>query len=177
MIKDKLELLQKVRNLAQQGVGGEAENAQKLLDKLMSKYEITEADLDSEEVTTHDFWFTGKYERKLLLQVVHKVTGSLTYYKYTNTLTGRSRRNKIGVNLTESQFIEVSFLFDFYKELYYEELYYFQKAFIAKHRIYNEDPSTYPDDSSTEDLKESSRISQMMRGLSDKSPIRRIENT
>ena len=45
---DKTALLKKIRALAEHGVGGEAENAEKLLARMMKKYGISEAELDEE---------------------------------------------------------------------------------------------------------------------------------
>ena len=45
---DKTALLKKIRALAERGVGGEAENAEKLLARMMKKYGISEAELDEE---------------------------------------------------------------------------------------------------------------------------------
>ena len=45
---DKTALLKKIRALAEHGVGGEAENAEKLLARMMKKYGISEAELDED---------------------------------------------------------------------------------------------------------------------------------
>lgn len=52
---DKTALLKKVRALAEHGVGGEAENAEKLLARMMKKYGISEEELDEETRVRHDF--------------------------------------------------------------------------------------------------------------------------
>lgn len=49
---DKTALLKKVRALAEHGVGGEAENAEKLLARMMKKYGISEEELDEEWAQT-----------------------------------------------------------------------------------------------------------------------------
>lgn len=41
-MSNKTEVLQKLKALAERGVGGEKANAQALLDKLMAKYDIKE---------------------------------------------------------------------------------------------------------------------------------------
>lgn len=51
---DKTALLKKVRALAEHGVGGEAENAEKLLARMMKKYGISEEELDEETRVRHD---------------------------------------------------------------------------------------------------------------------------
>ena len=72
---DKTALLKKIRALAEHGVGGEAENAEKLLARMMKKYGISEAELDEETRVRHDFTYHGIEEKKILRQVVYKVTG------------------------------------------------------------------------------------------------------
>lgn len=76
---DKTALLKKIRALAEHGVGGEAENAEKLLARMMKKYGISEAELDEETRVRHDFTYHGGEEKKILKQVVYKVTGGYTY--------------------------------------------------------------------------------------------------
>lgn len=56
---DKTALLKKIRALAEHGVGGEAENAEKLLARMMKKYGISEAELDEETRVRHDFTYRG----------------------------------------------------------------------------------------------------------------------
>ena len=55
----KLDLLLKLKALAERGTGGEKENAEKSLQRLMKKYGFTDADLgDAENQSVH--W--SKYE-------------------------------------------------------------------------------------------------------------------
>lgn len=61
---DKTALLKKIRALAEHGVGGEAENAEKLLARMMKKYGISEAELDEETRVRHDFTFSPRNGRK-----------------------------------------------------------------------------------------------------------------
>ena len=85
---DKTALLKKVRALAEHGVGGEAENAEKLLARMMKKYGISEEELDEETRVRHDFTYHGGEEKKILKQVVYKVTGGYTY-ELVYTASGR----------------------------------------------------------------------------------------
>lgn len=85
---DKTALLKKVRALAEHGVGGEAENAEKLLARMMKKYGISEEELDEETRLRHDFTYHGGEEKKILRQVVYKVTGGYAY-ELVYTASGR----------------------------------------------------------------------------------------
>lgn len=68
-----LQRLERVKALAERGVGGEKENAEALLNRLMAKYGISEEDIeDTAErdyfIRYHNFW-----ERKLIVQVLHRL--------------------------------------------------------------------------------------------------------
>ena len=71
----KEELLRKIKALAEHGVDGEAENAAVMLDRLMKKYGVTEADLDDEKVEEFSFRWKYPYEDRLLAQIVFMVIG------------------------------------------------------------------------------------------------------
>lgn len=49
------ELLKKIKALAERGYGGEKENAEKLLKKLMKEYNIKEEDLDEDVIKDFPF--------------------------------------------------------------------------------------------------------------------------
>lgn len=99
---DKTALLKKIRALAEHGVGGEAENAEKLLARMMKKYGISEAELDEETRVRHDFTYHGGEEKKILKQVVYKVTGGYTY-ELVYTASGRKVRTQLGADCTPAE--------------------------------------------------------------------------
>lgn len=80
----KTETLKKVRELALRGIDGEKKAAQTLLDKLMEKYHIDESEFDNNERKRVVFYYHGKDEKTLLIQVACKVTNDLTYYLRRN---------------------------------------------------------------------------------------------
>lgn len=49
----KIELMKKLQRLAERGVGGEKEGAQKKLQQLMKKYDIEESDLSDDKLEDH----------------------------------------------------------------------------------------------------------------------------
>ena len=130
---DKTALLKKIRALAEHGVGGEAENAEKLLARMMKKYGISEAELDEETRVRHDFTYHGGEEKKILKQVVYKVTGGYTY-ELVYTASGRKVRTQLGADCTPAEKVEIEYLFDFYKRLWEKEKDAFLAAYIQKHR-------------------------------------------
>ena len=59
----------KIKALADRGVGGEAETAAALLDRLMDKYGVTEADLSDDVKELHEFRYSKPFEDKLIIQI------------------------------------------------------------------------------------------------------------
>lgn len=143
---NKKERLKKIYNLSLKGVGGEREQAQAILDKLLKKYELSLDDIDDED-TAYDYEL--KYHReeqlRILHQTIYKVLNSTDeIYDIRYTSSGRLCRNRMVVHCTAIQKVEIEFLFDFYK------------------RIWEKD-------------KEMLKISNLMKGISDETPIKQIE--
>lgn len=62
------ERLKKLYALALRGVGGEKEQAQAILDKLLKKYAMTLDDLDDEVIQEYDLEYHGKEQDRILMQ-------------------------------------------------------------------------------------------------------------
>lgn len=171
---DKQELLKKLKVLAEQGVGGEKLNAQKKLDALMKKYGISEEELSDDIPVRCEFKFKGNREKRLLIQVVYKVTNDAdAVYEFLYTYSGRTCRTKLGCNATAAQKIEIDFLFDFYKNLYVKEEEFFYRAFIQKHRLFGELKAGQKGEEY--DYEALSRMHTLMGGMSDEQPLKQIE--
>lgn len=167
---DKAVLLKKIRALAERGVGGEADNAEEILRRLMEKYGVSEDELDEEERRRHDFEYHGKEQEKLLRQVVFKVTGGYAYNLVYNA-TGRKVKTKLGADCTAAEKVEIEFLFDFYTRLWERERAAFLSAFIQKHRIFAIRDDIEPQKLSREELL---KMQALMLGMSDESPVRAL---
>ena len=167
---DKAALLKKIRALAERGVGGEADNAEEILRRLMEKYGVSEDELDEEERRRHDFEYHGKEQEKLLRQVVFKVTGGYAYNLVYNA-TGRKVKTKLGADCTAAEKVEIEFLFDFYTRLWERERAAFLSAFIQKHRIFAIRDDIEPQKLSREELL---KMQALMLGMSDESPVRAL---
>lgn len=167
---DKAALLKKIRALAERGVGGEADNAEEILRRLMEKYGVSEDELDEEERRRHDFEYHGKEQEKLLRQVVYKVTGGYAY-NLVYRASGRKVKTRLGADCTAAEKVEIEFLFDFYTRLWERERDAFLSAFIQKHRIF-----TIRDDIETQEVsrEELLKMQALMLGMSDESPVRAL---
>lgn len=161
---NKQQLLQKLKALAQEGVGGEKENAQAKLEQLMQKYSISEEELDDSISTRVEFTYHGAREKALLTQVIFKVKGAepkLWVYKH--------RRTILIAQVTKSQAVEIEFLFDFYNKLYKKEEEFFFSAFIQKHRLFGQS-----DKEGSVTTEEYIKMVSMMASMSDESPLKQI---
>ena len=134
---DKLkERLQKLRNLAERGVGGERETAEKKLQALLNKNGLSEEDLSDDKPKYYLFSYQFPYRKKLLCQIIYKILGDngpIQYYRSKGT------RNKVGVYCTPAQKLEIDLDFEFYSNIFDEELQTFLLAFIDKQDIYPKD--------------------------------------
>lgn len=167
---DKAALLKKMRALAERGVGGEADNAEEILRRLMEKYGVSEDELDEEERRRHDFEYHGKEQEKLLRQVVYKVTGGYAY-NLVYRASGRKVKTRLGADCTAAEKVEIEFLFDFYTRLWERERDAFLSAFIQKHRIFTIRDDIEPQEVSREELL---KMQALMLGMSDESPVRAL---
>lgn len=171
---DKKQLLQKLKALAEQGIGGEKENAQKKLNELMKKFDISEEDISDELEQEYEFSYKGNREKALLRQIIYKVTDKKNnFYGFVYTDSGRACKTKIGCKITKAQKIEIEYLFDFYKKLYQKEEKLFFDAFIQKHQLFGtlkdgEKPTKIS-------LEELARLQAMAFAMSNEQPLKQIE--
>lgn len=97
---DHIERLKKLHALAEQGDAGERENAKVLLEKLMRKYNVSEASLDDSEVGLHELSYKTPYERKLIHQLIYKIAPDRTMYSYKS---GKGKRTIIVLECTQAE--------------------------------------------------------------------------
>ena len=159
-----LRRLERVKALAERGVGGEKENAEALLNRLMAKYGISEEDIeDTAErdyfIRYHNFW-----ERKLIVQIAYKHLGSGHCCGTVGTQSGRPHK-KICVTCTPAQYIEIEADFEFYKAAWEEELAIFYSAFISKNDIFPPPELASPSDDDEIDLVRLEKVRAMMSGI------------
>lgn len=163
-----MELLRKLKALAEQGVGGERENAQRLLSRLMKKYGVEDADLSDDIPEEHGFTYHNPQERALLHQLFDKIVTGREIYRYVH---GEGSKTKLFVACTKAEAIQIEVEYEFYRELWREEADWLFRAFIQKHRIFDTKPGHSTSEISDEDLL---RLTMMMAGLKDATPLAMI---
>lgn len=177
MDEKKKELIKKLQALAERGVGGEKEGAQRKLEQLMKKYNISEADLSDEQLREHEWKYHTEFEKRLLRQTMYKVIGKdFTEHAYVYTW-GRGSKSVLGLRCTDAQAIQIGIEYEFYCQTWKEEQEFFFKCFIQKHRIFqmNEDKKIQKDDEEELSWEESLRMQSAMNAMQDKSMLQRLE--
>lgn len=159
----KIELLEKIQRLAEQGYGGEAENAAALLARLMKKYDIDEKELDSEKESDCFFKYGDIWERRLLNQIIYSATGRACYRAYRPS-TGRPV-NQLCVKCSKAQEIEIKAAFDFYSHHLKKDMEIFYNAFITKNDIFYKGEKEPEANAKEPDLSTAMKILEMTIGM------------
>lgn len=103
--------LRKLMALAERGVGGEKETAQRMLEKMLARHGLTMDSLTEEERSIAWFKFSHENERRLGRQLAAKVLNSRdssVYALYRNP----SRKKQFGVMLTPAEAVEFDLHYD-----------------------------------------------------------------
>lgn len=171
---DQKERLKKLYSLAMRGVGGEKEQAQVILEKLLKKYAVSLDELDEDIINEYQLEYHGKEQESLLRQTVYKVTDNKeAFYGLQYTASGRKCKTKLGVKCTAAQKAEIEFLFDFCTRVWGKEREALLQAFIQKHKIFgNLKDGEKGKELSAEELE---KMYALMHGLSDEQPLKQIE--
>ena len=173
MAADKqIELLKKLKALAERGEGGEKEGAERKLRELMEKYHVEDADLDDNALVMNEFRYRGPEELNILQQVAYKVLGHLP--KMRSYSAGRGSKTTILIESTEAQKIQILIEFEFFRSLWEEEKSLFLKAFIQKHRLFGK-PEPGKETRAGLTMEEMARLNAMQRTMQDKELVKMIE--
>lgn len=164
----KRELLKKLQALAERGVGGEKEGAQRKLEQLMKKYGIEEMDLSEDIEEDHDFRYHNEYEKKILRQLFYKIVPDFKTRTYFYR-SGRGSKSTYGIRCTKAQALQIQIEYDFYCDLWKEEVEFFMGAFIQKHRIFAVPTSREHVDTTPISKEDIMRMRSMMEGMKNKS--------
>lgn len=132
----KIELMKKLQRLAERGVGGEKEGAQKKLQQLMKKYDIEESDLSDDKLEDHEWKYHNDFELRLLKQTIYKVMGKDGLNQMYHYRSGKGKKTIQGVQCTKVQAIQIGIEYEFYCETWKEEHDFFFKCFVQKHKIF-----------------------------------------
>lgn len=164
---DKIAWALKLKALAERGVGGEKENAAKLLETIMKKYNIDESVLNQSEIKHREFKYRDKIEDKLLNQIIYKITGNQERWHY------KGIKPVLVAECTEAQKVEIDILFEFYMTIWKQELDVFLRAFIQKNKLFSSDPKEV--DHSPIDEETRRKINSLMDGIDARTPLKQLK--
>lgn len=163
-----LEKLRKVAELASRGIGGEKENAQKLLNELLEKYNVSLDELHSDTKHRCRFKYHGKVEKNLLIQIIKLVCNRVAIYHT------KGDGNEIWAEMTESQRVEVLVSFETHSEAVKKEMELFFSAYIHRNNLALDPDPNAPPPKSHMSLDELERMIKMMASIEPTAVNKRI---
>ena len=173
MSENLLNLIRKLKELADRGEGGEKDNAANKLQSLLDKHGISLEDINQDVIKEREFILNSN-QIKFFVQVAYSCFGNETaIFKLQNEK--KSKQVKRFLKLTDAQFIELTAKFDFYWEKYEKDLQIFYSAFIQRNELYVKGSSA-KEDLTQEEIEEINKIRAVMQGLDKHSFHKQISN-
>jgi len=160
MSEEIMERIKKLQELASRGVGGEKVNARIMLERAMIKYGVTESDLSSEQKHKMFVKYSGRWQRRLLIQIFCYVLGSEAKIYTVNKI-----KNTVISEVTPSQRIEVELLFDAHKIAFKREQEILFRAYINQNNLFSQDNEPIEKKYTEEEINELAKMVQMMQGI------------
>lgn len=171
-LKDKLF---KLKALAERGVGGEADNARRLLRKLCADNDIDLSDLDATMSPKDTLFKVGR-------STLYKTLFMQCYAYVTNKQTISYKTDGVNcwVEVTPLQAAQIRDLFEWHKVNMDKEFKDFKDnfmyAYVQKHGLVCHTEHESDKDLSKEDLERLKKAVTLMQGMSDRTYIKSIEN-
>lgn len=128
--------LRKLQALAERGVGGEKETAQRMLEKLLARHGLSVEDLDDERRKIRWFPAPTKFDARLAGQIMAKVCNTDEPGIYGN----KSRPKQVGVEVTPSEAIEFELHYDTLRRALAEHFKDAFSAFVQANRLFSNLP-------------------------------------
>lgn len=174
-----IQILKKLKALAERGIDGEKVNAEKILQKMLLKYNLTIEDIEGEK--QQDYFFKAKgINEKLIYQIAKRINYDLKVYSFPpdkvklHNLTGN-----IIVECTAAEFIEIDQMFDVYKKLYKKENDLFFVAFLKANDLLTRPPKEkqkHISDLNPQELEEWTRLSEMATTIKKETIRKQLPN-
>ena len=167
------ELARKLLELVRRGVGGEAANADQMLQRMMRKHGIRIEDIDDDSRLRRTFHFKSKEQKTFTLQCIASVIGSKGHYT-----TARGVRGELYVDLTTAEHLECAIRVDHYWRLWVKEREAFYDAYIQANKLFAKfDPEGTEREQpmSAEELEKLRRTLELMGSAKVLSPQRMLE--
>lgn len=137
-----LELAKKLKALSEKGFGGEKVTAEKMLNNLLKKHNLTFDEIEENDKKDFFFKIINKLEFKILYQIVKQVNYYIDCYGEIpkSKITKYKLKGNYLITCTVSEYLEIEAKFLFFKDLYNKELILFTRAFIHANDLGVDDP-------------------------------------
>lgn len=154
-MKHKILLLLKLKRLSEDGVGGEKINAEKMLQHLMQKYNITDLDLEQDKIEQRYIKISRlKIHQRLFMQVLSTFDITTHYGKGVHRW----------VDCTPSQHIEIEAKYNFYLNHFKKDFETFYLAFLQANHLFPK-KSDNESEPTRKQIDEWMRASKMSSGM------------
>jgi hypothetical protein len=163
-----IELAKKLKALAEKGVGGEKINAEKMLNSLLRKHNLTIEDIEGEKID-HYFFKLKKEDERLWSQIVKSVNNKIKCY---GPFPDKDiKRVGLGgnymIDCTTSEWVEIEAKNTIYQRLYKDEVNTFYHAFCTANNILVQpDKEIDISDLTEEELKTLLRVRKLSKNIS-----------
>jgi hypothetical protein len=161
-----IDLGKKLKALADKGIGGEKVNAQKMLEALMNKHNITIEQIAEEEVNEY-YFKVSKSEFNLWYQIVRRVNYSIIIYGSfpQKMIKQYGFAGNYMIKANPCEYIEIQAKHDFYKRLLDSEYDLFYTAFLGVNDLLVSNPDKEDQDLSEEEMKKLIRTKRMEESI------------
>lgn len=138
----------KLKELSERGVGGEMDNAKILLQKYLSKYNITLEEIlkDKEKKEIYTFKYKSNFEKRILIQCVANLFGSQSQI-WKSIRRYRNGKMEYLIELNKSEYVILKDFYEFHINEFNIQLKKMQDNLLRSY-IYKQDLYDYSDDDS-----------------------------
>lgn len=167
-----LQLAKKLNELYKRGDGGEAVNAYEKLKTLMLKYGFSFEDIEGEKVEFVKLKSSKRHEL-IATQCVLYVQG-----KDADIKMERGRKDgSIYISCTKSEYLEISSIFNFFKDEFDRQYRVFERAFIHKNNLLPHDVGRLDVSKlSKEEAEELLQVIKMKNGMNQSHYRKQLNN-
>jgi len=167
-----LDRLRKMKQLADRGVGGERENAERLLAEIAAQYGIDLAALEEERLDYFFITLRESWEYKMLSQLIAlkheelKRDGVSLAYDRMTVWSKKGSCNYLVKNCTKAEWLELMAKLEVLSRAYKRQLDDFYEAFLmANNLLLEPDDDEEQQELSREERSRLFRVAQMSRGI------------
>lgn len=149
-------LLDKLRALAERGIGGEKANARRMLEKMLEKHGLTPDEFELNE-DTGEWWFkVPKYSKMFVLIACEVLNVDRIRYK-------RSKFGKeIGIACTAAQAVEMEMIYAAYRRGLEKEIKILSEAYFLRNNLYTKASRPFDEKYSKDQTLKIQRMAERM---------------